>query len=146
MDIQKALNELYEEKKRLDWTIATLEARLKNSPTSARSRRGRKNMGGDERLEVSRRMSAYWADRRAARRVAQAVSGVPPAMELDAPPQLELPRQEHPLAAAAAAIAPQAAYAQQPALVSQAVSQAIEKPGPGSQGSSKQLEDERLTA
>ena len=72
MDIQKALNELYEEKKRLDWTISTLEARLQNNPSPVQNRRGRKSMGGDERLEVSKRMSAYWADRRAAKRAAQA--------------------------------------------------------------------------
>src|SRR5271165_4324299 len=46
MDIQKALNELYEEKKRLDWTISTLEARLKKVSSVSRSRRGRKSMGG----------------------------------------------------------------------------------------------------
>src|SRR5277367_1983923 len=74
MDIQKALSELYEEKKRLDWTISTLEARLKISPSRSRSRRGRKSMGDDERLKVSERMSAYWAGRRAAKRMSQATS------------------------------------------------------------------------
>src|SRR5271155_3657262 len=74
MDIQKALSELYEEKKRLDWTISTLEARLKISPSQSRGRRGRKSMGDDERLKVSERMSAYWAGRRAAKRVAQAAT------------------------------------------------------------------------
>ena len=74
MDIQKALSELYEEKKRLDWTIHTLEARLKISPLQSRGRRGRKSMGDDERLKVSERMSAYWAGRRAAKRVAQAAT------------------------------------------------------------------------
>jgi hypothetical protein len=83
MDIQKALSELYEEKKRLDWTISTLEARLKNVPSPARSRRGRKNMGDDERLKVSERMSAYWAGRRAAKRAAQATSLQPPAAPQD---------------------------------------------------------------
>ena len=78
MDIQKALKELYEEKKRLDWTISTLEARLKNSAAPARNRRGRKSMSGDERLEVSKRMSAYWADRRAAKRAAHAGNLGPP--------------------------------------------------------------------
>jgi hypothetical protein len=74
MDIQKALSELYEEKKRLDWTISTLEARLKISPSRSRSRRGRKSMGDDERLKVSERMSAYWAGRRAAKRMAHSTS------------------------------------------------------------------------
>lgn len=74
MNIQKALAELYEEKKRLDWTISTLEARLKNVTTPARGRRGRKSMNGDERLAVSKRMSSYWAGRRAAQRGGQETS------------------------------------------------------------------------
>jgi len=93
MDIQKALNELYEEKKRLDWTISTLEARLKNTSSPARKRRGRKSMAGEERLEVSKRMSAYWANRRAAKRAAQATSLQPtPSAE----PQREFATFEEP--------------------------------------------------
>ena len=63
MDVNKALRELHEEKRRLDITIAALEARLGNG--SRHRRRGRKSMSADERLEVSRRMSKYWEARRA---------------------------------------------------------------------------------
>jgi hypothetical protein len=68
MDVDKALRDLYEEKRRLDVAIATLEAHLQaGSPSSAsRARRGRKSMSAEERLEVSRRMSKYWEARRAA--------------------------------------------------------------------------------
>ncbi|HME06702.1 MAG TPA: hypothetical protein VKG25_06610 [Bryobacteraceae bacterium] len=93
MDIQKALNELYEEKKRLDWTISTLEARLKKVSSVSRSRRGRKSMGGEERLEVSKRMSAYWAGRRAAKRGAQA-AGVE---NLDQQPTMDAVDQNFPM-------------------------------------------------
>lgn len=70
MDIVKALRELYNEKKRLDATIAALEARVKAANTgsaakSAKRRRGRKSMSAAERLEVSRRMTLYWEARRA---------------------------------------------------------------------------------
>jgi len=70
MDILKALRELYQEKKRLDAAIASLELRLKTGKTgstkSAKSRRGRKSMGAAERLEVSKRMTLYWETRRTA--------------------------------------------------------------------------------
>jgi hypothetical protein len=62
MDVNKALRELHEEKRRLDITIAALEARLGNG---SRGRRGRKSMSPAERLEVSKRMSKYWEARRA---------------------------------------------------------------------------------
>lgn len=65
MDVNKALRELHEEKRRLDLTIAALEARLGNG-TRAHRRRGRKSMSVEERQEVSRRMSKYWEARRAA--------------------------------------------------------------------------------
>ena len=64
MDVNKALRELHEEKRRLDITIAALEARLGNG-SRARGRRGRKSMSPAERLEVSKRMSKYWEARRA---------------------------------------------------------------------------------
>ncbi len=97
MDIQKALNELYEEKKRLDWTISTLEARLKKVSVVSRSRRGRKSMGGEERLEVSKRMSAYWAGRRAARRAGQATGAENPGSEpVGDGAHQNFPVQEHP--------------------------------------------------
>ncbi len=67
MDVVKALRELYTEKKRLDATIARLEARLRAAPTvkSGARRRGRKSMSAAERLEVSKRMTLYWEARRA---------------------------------------------------------------------------------
>ncbi len=70
MDVYKALRELYEEKKRLDSAISALEARLRilsNTGVPTRSRRGRHFMSPEERQEVSRRMSRYWASRRANR-------------------------------------------------------------------------------
>ena len=70
MDIVKALRELYNEKKRLDVAIASLEARIRaahtgSAPKPAKGRRGRKSMSAAERLEVSRRMTLYWEARRA---------------------------------------------------------------------------------
>ncbi len=65
MDVDKALRELHEEKRRLDVIIATLESRLGNPSRVHGRRRGRKSMTPEERLEVSRRMSKYWEARRA---------------------------------------------------------------------------------
>jgi hypothetical protein len=65
MDVNKALRELHEEKRRLDSIIATLESRLGTSKRARGRRRGRKSMSPEERLEVSRRMSKYWEARRA---------------------------------------------------------------------------------
>ena len=72
MDIVKALRELHNEKKRLDASIALLEARLKagrrgTAPKPPKGRRGRKSMSAAERLEVSKRMTLYWEARRARR-------------------------------------------------------------------------------
>jgi hypothetical protein len=67
VDVYKALSELHEEKKRLDSAIHALEARLKmvaGKKTQTQARRGRRSMSGEERREVSRRMSRYWASRR----------------------------------------------------------------------------------
>jgi len=66
MDIEKTLRELHQEKKRLDVTIAALEARLKVVSSLQRHRRGRKSMSPEQRLEVSRRMMKYWEARKAA--------------------------------------------------------------------------------
>ena len=67
MDVDKALHELYAEKKRLDRAIEALEDSIKAlaGRTPDRTRRGRKGMGPEERLKVSKRMSAYWAAKRA---------------------------------------------------------------------------------
>lgn len=69
MDYWKYIQELYEEKRRLDKLIESLEVlqshQLGQPP--ARSRRGRKpGMPEDERRRVSERMKQYWAQRRAA--------------------------------------------------------------------------------
>ena len=75
MDVHKALRELYEEKKRLDAAITSLERRLRLQvrprPVVAR---GRKQMSADERAEVSRRMKQYWEARRTQARALVAVS------------------------------------------------------------------------
>src|SRR5690349_9915191 len=66
MDFNKAIRELYEQKKSLDRAIARLESRLATmSEMPRRSTRGRKSMNAEERLRVSARMTAYWAARRA---------------------------------------------------------------------------------
>ena len=65
MDVNKALRELHEEKRRLDETIAVLEARLKTASGAGKPRRGRKRMSAEERREVSRRMMKYWEARKA---------------------------------------------------------------------------------
>jgi len=70
MDVNRALRELYDEKRRLDAAIARLELRLRGRVPP--SRRGRKSMGPEERLEVSRRMTRYWEMRRAGMRSREA--------------------------------------------------------------------------
>jgi hypothetical protein len=65
MDLHKAIQELYEEKERIDQVIASLEAYLRtNVPASGPRKRGRKSMSAEERQEVSERMRNYWAARR----------------------------------------------------------------------------------
>jgi hypothetical protein len=77
MDIVKALRELYQEKKRLDAAIASLEARVNagRGTSTTKGRRGRKSMSAAERLQVSRRMTLYWEARRAQLRPPQGPSG-----------------------------------------------------------------------
>ncbi len=74
MDLYKAIRSLYEEKKRLDRLIQSLEriqARGVVAPAEKpRSRRGRRSMSAEERREVSARMKRYWAARRASRQEA----------------------------------------------------------------------------
>ncbi|HWR51558.1 MAG TPA: hypothetical protein VN428_10650 [Bryobacteraceae bacterium] len=69
MDLYKAIRSLYEEKKRLDRLIQSLE-RIQARAVAVESekpkaRRGRRGMSAGERLEVSERMKRYWASRRA---------------------------------------------------------------------------------
>lgn len=78
MDVNKALHELYEEKKRLDSTISALEAQLRGRLTGMSvGRRGRKSMSAEERLEVSRRMSKYWEARKAAANALESATAGP---------------------------------------------------------------------
>ena len=67
MDLFEAIQKLYAEKESLVRAISALEA-LQGSNGSAvqstRSKRGRKSMNPDERMEVSLRMKKYWASRR----------------------------------------------------------------------------------
>ena len=84
MDVDKALRELYDERKRLDRAIARLEAKLQaGSDQPGRSTRGRKSMGPEEREIVSARMTAYWAARRA-KRAAEDSDSEPSAKETSA--------------------------------------------------------------
>ena len=68
MNINKAIRELYAEKKRLDNVIASLEemqqtASLVNAALPEK-KRGRKSMDEQARQQVSERMKKYWAERR----------------------------------------------------------------------------------
>jgi len=72
MDVIKTLRELYEEKRRLDAVIASLEANLDARAAKSTRRRGRKGMSPQERLKVSKRMTRYWENRRAQMRAAEA--------------------------------------------------------------------------
>lgn len=69
MDLIKAIQQLREEKARIEEVIARLEAlTLKRSgegvSVPVRGRRGRKYMAPEERAQVSLRMKEYWAKRR----------------------------------------------------------------------------------
>jgi hypothetical protein len=68
MNINKAIRELYEEKKRLDHVIASLEEMQRNAAVLAAAlpekKRGRKSMDERARQEVSERMRRYWDSRR----------------------------------------------------------------------------------
>lgn len=63
MDLYQAIQELYEEKRRLDQAIAALESQG-HVPAAPVRRRGRKSMNEDERKQVSERMRKYWESRR----------------------------------------------------------------------------------
>lgn len=64
MDVLKAIRELHEELSRVDAMIAVLEERVKSTPRASQSKRGRKKMSRQERLQISERMRKYWANRR----------------------------------------------------------------------------------
>jgi hypothetical protein len=63
MDLYQAIQELYEEKRRLDQAIAALENQSRALEAPVR-RRGRKSMNEEERKQVSERMRRYWESRR----------------------------------------------------------------------------------
>jgi hypothetical protein len=68
MDVNKTLQELYEERRRLDSAIASLEARQRAlAKIVLAPRRGRKTMSEEERQAVSLRMAKYWEARKAAK-------------------------------------------------------------------------------
>jgi hypothetical protein len=64
MNINKAIRELHEEKKRLDRVIASLEEMQRIAAVQdivvPERRRGRKSMDAQARQEVSERMKRYW--------------------------------------------------------------------------------------
>ena len=64
MDYLGALEELYQERQRLDKVIRNLEALLEGRQPPPLSTRGRKSMAESERKLVSERMRNYWASRR----------------------------------------------------------------------------------
>ena len=68
MNINKAIRELHEEKKRLDRVIASLEEMQQNAAQQIAAvpekKRGRKSMNHAARQEVSERMKRYWDARR----------------------------------------------------------------------------------
>ena len=65
MDYQRILQELHDQRAKLDRAIQQLES-LAAGSSAARGpkRRGRKSMGAEERKIVSDRMKRYWAARR----------------------------------------------------------------------------------
>jgi len=70
MDLLPTIQYLYEEKAKLERAIASLEELQRATESGASevaaglSRRGRKSMGPQERLEVAERMRKYWASQR----------------------------------------------------------------------------------
>ena len=68
MDLYKIIGTLYDEKRRLDQLIDSLETLERTGgtldPQKLTRRRGRKSMSAEERRRVSERMKHYWALRR----------------------------------------------------------------------------------
>ena len=80
MDVNKTLQELYEERRRLDLAIASLEARQRTlAKIASTPRRGRKSMSEEERRAVSLRMAKYWEARKAAQSAAEPPPDAPAA-------------------------------------------------------------------
>ena len=67
MDLRRTINDLYDEKAKLDRVIASLEQLNEEAQVPQPvARRGRKFMNPQERRMVSERMRRYWAMRKAA--------------------------------------------------------------------------------
>ena len=64
MDIPGTILELYARKRKLEQIIASLEELQVEDGAQGAMRRGRRSMSAEERAEVSRRMTRYWANRR----------------------------------------------------------------------------------
>ena len=62
INLTPVIRDLQDELRRVEAVIAELEA--VPQVAQRQSRRGRKSMGEAERLEVSARMKAYWANQR----------------------------------------------------------------------------------
>ena len=62
--IHVMITALYAEREHIDRAIDRLERRARALVPRNPQNRGRKDMPPEERLEVSRRMTAYWAARR----------------------------------------------------------------------------------
>lgn len=71
IDLHKVIQQLLEEKQKLESVISSLETLGASAATGnaeqATRRRGRKSMSPEERRRVSERMKKYWATRRASR-------------------------------------------------------------------------------
>jgi hypothetical protein len=68
MDLVKIIGELRDEREKLNQIIQSLEHLNKSSVKftgQTESRRGRRFMDADARMDVSKRMKKYWAARRA---------------------------------------------------------------------------------
>ena len=65
LDLNRTVRDLRWELEQVTRAIAMLEHRAANP--SRQVRRGRKSMGEEERAEVSKRMKAYWDNRRLSR-------------------------------------------------------------------------------
>ena len=67
MDVSKMIQQLKDEKQRIDRAIAELEELQGTTDgttgTLPKKRRGRKSMDPEERRQVSERMKKYWAKR-----------------------------------------------------------------------------------
>ena len=67
MELSTIIQRLYIERAKLDEMIASLEALQQSQAAKKRrvkKRRGRTEMGNEERQQVSKRMKEYWASRR----------------------------------------------------------------------------------